>query len=151
MEYRGQSWAWGWWRSPLPVCQWNLNSIGVNVHQLDIFCLTETFLDSLISWKDPRLAIEAYKLFRCDRPSNLWRGGACLYYKDHLPLAIRPNLTTLDKCLVCEIQNGSKRFFIKQLHRSPKSKYKGGRKQSLALMIVFLLLPCILEILMPEI
>ena len=42
-----------------------------------------------------------------------------MYFKDHLPLVIRPNLTTLDECLVCEIQNGSKCFFITVMHRSP--------------------------------
>ena len=36
-----------------------------------------------------------------------------------MPLVIRPNLTALDKCLVCEIQNGSKPFFITVLYRSP--------------------------------
>ena len=83
----------------------------LNIHQFDIFCLTETFLDSSISSEDPRLAIEGYKLFRCDHPSNLRKGGVCLYFKDHLPLALRPDLTTLDEFLVCEIQNGFKRFF----------------------------------------
>ena len=91
----------------------------LNIHQFDIFCLTETFLDSSILSKDPRLAIEGYKLFRCDHPPNLRRGGVCLYSKDHLPLALRPDLTTLDDCLVCEIQNGSKRFFLTVLYRSP--------------------------------
>ena len=85
---------------------------------MSIFCLTETFLDS-ISSGDPRLAIEGYKLFHCDHPSNLRRGGICWYFKDHLPLALRSDLTTLDECLVCEIQNGSKRFFLTFLHRSP--------------------------------
>ena len=40
-------------------------------------------------------------------------------FKDHSPLALRPNLTALDECLVCEIQNGSKRFFLRVLHLSP--------------------------------
>ena len=63
------------WRSSLSVCHWNLNSKCVeefsklsqisaflNVHQYDIFYLTETFLDSSISSEDPRLPIEGYKL-----------------------------------------------------------------------------------------
>ena len=79
----------------------------------------QNFLGSSISLGDPRPAVEGYKPFRCDHPSNLWRGGVCLYFKDHLSLALRPNLTTLDECLVCEIQNGSKRFFLTVLYRSP--------------------------------
>ena len=35
-----------------------------------------------------------------------------------MPLALRPDLTTLDECLVCEIQYGSKRFFLTVLYRS---------------------------------
>ena len=67
----------GGWRSSLSVCHWNLNSISVedlsklsqistflNVDQFDIFCLTETFLDSSVLLEDTKLAIEGYKLFR---------------------------------------------------------------------------------------
>ena len=81
--------------------------------------LSVFFLDSSISCEDPRLAIVGYKLFRCDHASNLRRGGVCLYFKDHLPLVLRHDLTTLDECLVCDIQNGSKRFFLTVLYRSP--------------------------------
>ena len=42
-----------------------------------------------------------------------------MYFKNHLPLVIRPNLTTLDECLVCEMQSGSKHFFITVLYRFP--------------------------------
>ena len=119
----------------MSFCHWNLNNIWVedfselsqisaflNAHKFDIFCLTETFSDSSISRiaiEDTRLAIEGCKLFRCDHASKLRRGGVGLYFKDHLPFAIRPNLTALDGCLVCEIQNGSKRLFITILYRSP--------------------------------
>ena len=41
-----------------------------------------------------------------------------MYFKDLLLLAIGPDLTSLDKSLVHEIENGSKRFFITVLHRS---------------------------------
>ena len=84
-----------------------------------VFCLIETFSDSSISSEDLRLAIEGYKFFRFDHPCNLRRCAVCLYFKAHLPLAIRPNLITLDECLVCEIQNGTKRLFITVLCRSP--------------------------------
>ena len=116
----------------MSVCHWNLNTIWVedfskllqisaflNVHQFDILCFTETFLDSSISSEDLRIAIGGYKLFSCDHPSNLRRGGVCLYFKDHLPLALRPDLTTLDECLVCEIQIGFKRFILIVLYPSP--------------------------------
>ena len=82
-----------------------------------VFRLIETFSDSSITSEDLRLAIEGYKLFRFDHPSNLRRCGVCLYFKDHLPLAIRPNLITLDECLVCEIRNSSVSF-SKSKHRA---------------------------------
>ena len=157
----------GGWTSSLSVCHWNLNSISVklsqisaflNVHWFDIFCITETFLDSLVSSKDPRLAIIGHKLFRCIHPSKIWRSEVCLYFKDHLPLASRLKFITLDECLVCEIQNGFKRFFITVLYRSPSRassnflySNQGWRKQSLILMIALLLLQCMLDILMPRI
>ena len=42
-----------------------------------------------------------------------------MFFQDHLPLVLTPNLTTLDECFVCEIQNGSKRFFLTVLYRYP--------------------------------
>ena len=47
-----------------------------------------------------------------------------MYFKDHLPVVIRPNLTALDQCLVCEIQSGFKRFFITVLYHSPSQRIK---------------------------
>ena len=83
-----------------------------------------------------------------------------MYCKDHLPLALRIDVTTLDDCLVCEIQNESKCFSLTLLYRFQVKSLsnflclnKGERKQSLLLIILiiaFLLLQCILEISVPE-
>ena len=43
----------------------------------------------------------------------------CIYYKEHLPLICKPNLTPLDECLVCELKIGNKKCFISVLYRSP--------------------------------
>lgn len=116
----------------LSVCHWNLNSVWVddfskiaqisaflNVHRFDIFCLSETFLDSSIQDDDQRLAIAGYSLHRCDHPSNSRRGGVCIYFKDHLSLVRRSDLTSLDECLVCEIKTGTKNLFLCHIYRSP--------------------------------
>ena len=116
----------------LSVCHWNLNSVWVedfsklahisaflNVHQFDIFCLSETFLDSSISNDDSRLAIDGYNLLRCDNPSDSRRGGVCLYSKDYLSIVRRSDLTPLDECLVCEVTTGKKRLFLTLIYRSP--------------------------------
>ena len=150
----------GGWRSSLSVFHWNLNCIWVedfsklpqiaaflDVLKFDIYCLIETFVDFSISSEGPRLTIEGCKLFRCDHPSNLRRGGVSLYFKDHLLVTIRTNLTTLDGCLVCEIQNGSNSSVSFKVSSNFLCSNKGGRKQSLILMIALLPLQCILEIL----
>ena len=125
----------GEWRSSFFVCHWNLNSIWIEdfsklsqisaflkVHQFHIFCFAETFVDSSTLSEDLRLALKGDKFFRCDHPSNLRSCGVCFCFKDHLPLAIRPNLTALDECFVCKIQNDSKRFFIIILYHSPSQR-----------------------------
>ena len=119
-------------KKSLSICHWNLNSMWVenfskltqisaflNVYDFDIFCLSETFLDSSIADDDQRLKIDGYDLHRCDHPSNSRRGGVCLYYKSHLSLVRRSDLTDLNECLVCEVRCGSKRSFITLLYRSP--------------------------------
>ena len=116
----------------LSVCHWNLNSVWVddfskitqlsaflNVHNFDIVCLGETFLTSHIMDDDPRLAIEGYEILRSDHPSDSRRGGVCVFYKDHLSLVGRPELTSLDECLVCEIKTGANRFLLCLCYRSP--------------------------------
>lgn len=54
-----------------------------------------------------RLGIEQQKLFCCNHPTKQQKGEVCLYFKDRLLLALRPDLNTLDECLVCGILNGS--------------------------------------------
>ena len=117
----------------LTICHWNLNSLWVDgfaklgqitafltVRNFDIFCISETFLDSTIASDDPRLVLEGYSIIRSDHTSNSKRGGVCIYYKSHLPLVQRSDLTNLDECIVCELQNSrSKRVFITALYRSP--------------------------------
>ena len=54
---------------------------------------------------------------RADHPSNT-RGGACIYYKDHLPIIKRNDLRELHECLVTELKIGKKCFFT-CLYRYP--------------------------------
>jgi len=81
--------------------------------------LGETFLTSEIKDDDPRLVIENYEIFRCDHPSDSKRGGVCIFYRDHLALVKKPELTSLDECLVCEMKTGANRFFLCLCYRSP--------------------------------
>ena len=80
------------------------------IHKFDIIYLSETFLD---------------KLVRLNNPSDLKRGGVCIYFKESLKIKVL-NITNLHECLVCErFLNGrlsyivSLRSYIVSLCRSP--------------------------------
>ena len=105
-----------WQEFKLKFCHWNLNGLGaheftklslfegcINVSDIDIICLLETFLDSSVPIDDNRLSIPGYSMMRADHPSNTKRGGVCLYYKEHLPIIRRDDISNLQKCLVTEI------------------------------------------------
>ena len=85
----------------------------------DIIYLTETFLDSSVENDDDRISIPGYNLLCADHPSNTKRGGACIYYKDHLPIIKRNDLCQLHECLVTELRIGKKKCFFTCLYRSP--------------------------------
>ena len=88
----------GHWTS-LSFCHWNLNSISAHdfvkvslleaynaIHKFDIICLSETFLNSSLQNDDHSLVLNGYKLVRADNPSDLKRGGVCIYFKESLPI-----------------------------------------------------------------
>ena len=101
-------------------CHWNLNSISaqnftkislltayVLVHNFDITCLSETYLNSEISTDDQNLEIPGYYLLRADHPSNNKRGGVCIFYRTNLTLRIL-NISYLSECITFEISIGNK-------------------------------------------
>ena len=88
-------------------------------HNIDIICLSATLLDSSYSSDDPRLHLSGYSLIRAYHPMDLKRGGVCIYYMELLPITSKPNLTSLDECLVCELKISNKKYFITALYRSP--------------------------------
>ena len=116
----------------LSLCHWNLNGIAANnfikislleaynsIHNFDLICISETFLDSDYSNDDQRLRIQGYAMIRSDHPSNTKRGGVCIYYKEHLPFVRRDDITFLDECLVGEIKIKNSKCFITCVYRSP--------------------------------
>ena len=96
----------------LTIFHWNLNSISVDnfvklscleaylsLHSFDIICLSETFLNSTFPKDNDRLHLSGYNLLRSDHPFNTKKTGVCIYYKEHLPLIYRPNMTRLQNVL----------------------------------------------------
>ena len=104
--------------SPLKFCQWNLNgltahdSIKISLLQAniiqnnyDIMCSSEMFLNFSVQNNDDRISIDGYNLIQTDHPSNMKRGGVCIYYQEHIPLIKRDDICTLGNCLVTEIRS----------------------------------------------
>ena len=116
----------------LTICHWNLNGLAANnyvkislleayntVHNFDIICITETFLDSDNSSDDQRLSLEGYIMIRSDHPSNTKRGGVCIFYKENLPFVRRIDIGYLDECIVGEIKVKNSKCFVTCVYRSP--------------------------------
>ena len=88
------------------------------LHKFDIICLSETYLDSTTPNDDGKLQIPGYTLICSDHPSNIKRGGVCIYYNSSLPLRVI-NIGYLHECLSFELQIGDKICNFLALYRSP--------------------------------
>ena len=115
----------------LTICHWNIGSISVHnfqklnslqafnsIHNFDLICISETFLDSSFSSDDPSLSLKGYDICRSDHPTNKKRGGVCIYYKKSLAFNLL-TLGNLTECLVCEITFNNKKCFVISIYRSP--------------------------------
>ena len=113
------------------ICHWNLNSITahnylkislfrayISLHNFDVVCISETYLDSTTALNDENLAITGYNLLRADHASNSKRGGVCVYYKSSLALRLI-DVHYLQECLIFEILIGGKSCTFISLYRSP--------------------------------
>ena len=74
---------------------------------LNIFCLSEAFLNSSIQSDDHKLKIGGYNLTRSDHPSDSKKGGVCICYKQRIPFIRRDELCSLNNCVVTEIRSQS--------------------------------------------
>ena len=105
-------------------CHWNVNSLPTDnyckvaalkaynsVYKYDFLCVSETFLNSSFESSDKDLMIEGYNLIRSDHPSNIKRGGVCIYFKESLAVRI-VSITSLTECLVCEVQYKTKKNML---------------------------------------
>ena len=72
-------------------------------NNIDIFCISEAFLDSSVDNIYDGLNINGYTLVRRDHPSNTKRGGVAIY-KDHLPVIRRNDISSLNENIVLEIR-----------------------------------------------
>ena len=116
-------------KNVLSICHWNLNSISahnfskltqlkayISTYKHDFVCLSETYLDSSIP--DNLIEIEGYNLIRADHPGDIKRGGVCIYYKESLPVRIKP-LPYLKEALLLEMIYNNKKVIVSVIYRSP--------------------------------
>ena len=88
----------------LTIFHWNLNSIAahnfinmallkayLSVHEMDIICLSETYLDSSVP-VDDNLEIPGYSSVTADHSSNIKHGGVLMYYKNFLLIKLMLNI-----------------------------------------------------------
>ena len=88
------------------------------IHNYDIICLSETYLNHDTSSDSDNLKIPGYELIRVDHPSNQKRGGICIYHKDFLPIKVN-NISCLKECLNFSLSVYGKQCNITLIYRSP--------------------------------
>ena len=114
----------------LTICHWNLNSFAahnfikvallkayLSLHEMDIICLSESYLDSYAPFDD-NLQIPGYSSVRVDYPSNTKRGGVLIYYKNVLSIKLI-DVKYLHESLNFELRIGGKICQFLSLYRSP--------------------------------
>ena len=68
--------------------------------------------------------INGYALLRADHLRNNKRGGVCLYFKEHLLLIRRNDVSILQECLETEFIVDNENYFFTCLHRSPNQNHE---------------------------
>ena len=113
------------------ICHWNFNNIAAHnfskiqsqiayncIHNFDIICLFEMYLNSDISSDNENLDVSGYILVRSDHPFNDKRGGVCVYFKSSSSLQIL-SISMLHECINLEIRIDDKLCNLICLYRSP--------------------------------
>ena len=90
-----------------------------SIHHLEIIALSETMLNSAVS--NDEITIEGFSndILRSDHPSDAKIGGACIYFRDGLPIRHRKEFELLQEMLVTEIRLGNKKIVFATLYHSP--------------------------------
>ena len=115
----------------LTICHWNLGSTPahnfikvallkahLSVHETNVICLSETYLESFVPVDDDNLQILGYSFVRADHLSNTKRGGVRIYHKNFLPIKLI-NVKYSHESLNFELRIRGKIFKFFSLSRSP--------------------------------
>ena len=88
----------------------------ISTYKHDFICLSETYLDSSIH--DNLIDIKEYNLVRADHPDNIKRGRVCIYYKESLPVRIKP-LRYFKEAVFLEMIHSNKNVIVSVIYRFP--------------------------------
>ena len=80
-----------------------------SIYTYDLIDIVETHLDDAIDQE--RLTLKWYYLTASNHPLHIRKDGVGLYAKELLSKKHRPGMTTLSKCIVCEIHLDRKNTF----------------------------------------
>ena len=83
-----------------------------------LYFFSETYLNSTVTADDKDLVIVGYNLVHADHPSNLKKGGVCIYYKESLAIQLI-NVSYLSCCLLCEVTFNNNKGYVAVLYRPP--------------------------------
>ena len=113
-------------------CNWNLNTLSKNnfyrvtlleshslVNKYDIISLCETSLNDDIEL-DLNI-FPGYRFVSLNNPDGSANGGVGIFYKEHLPLRVRRDLS-FGESLVVEMKFGRKKIFFTVVYRNPINK-----------------------------
>ena len=102
------------------ICHWDLYSISTNnyhkifllsayisLHQFDVVCISEIYLDSTTALDDNNLEIAGYNLLRANYTSKSKRGSVYIYCKSSITLGLI-DVHYLKECLIFESLIGGK-------------------------------------------
>ena len=94
------------------------------VHNFEIICLSETYINSETSLNDRNLEIPGYYMLRGDHPSNNKKGSVCIFYRTILPLRVLnisyfSEITITVRCIAFEITISNKVYRFIHPYRSP--------------------------------
>ena len=70
-------------------------------------------------------------MIRSGHLSDSKKGGACIYYEEHVSLIKWDDICTVDKCLVTEIRSQNEKRFLTCLYHSPSQSHDENIKPKL--------------------
>ena len=91
----------------------------ISIHDIDIICLSETYLTSTTDINNENLKIPGYIMYCVDHPYDGERGRVCIYYKPMLPLKVL-STNFLQEFSNFEVSIGNKKCQFIHLYRTPR-------------------------------